>query len=710
LLRHRVATVVGFTLDALLKLERTKKLDVAGFVEAVPPVFSLQPKAQPLAALKILGRLSGTTSDQLVEALADGLGHPATAVQEAIVAILVKLADRAGARIAAVLPGKIDQAAPSVQQHLRQLLATVQPSAQETQAEPTRTATDVIAAARGIPSPWREAAGIDVLLNLMEGTGELSAVSFDPMAVPRLYREHKLEPIQTLDELIERLTVAMEKLDDAIEFELLIDGLSRLCDQRPDDFQARLAPLQHRIRKVMPMDYPFEVSNMGLPGHLFLLVWAWCDLHAPNAKSLVSRDDVMDFFVARLARLAVRLRKKEAEPLLACPTHRPGWIDPREMARRLAWYEEHNLEPSFLDFIVGLLRLAPDGRRETLAQAHSLKDRNGAAFRYALGGPLEDAPLPSAILIAAGRARSPHGEAAELHDLADASGPDASRPATYSWQVKDSGPLDPKKWARLYVSVEPRVPAFQQMRELPTVLLNAWEVRGLYSWPDGNRAGLNRCVAMLWPANLDPFFAAGARLYPGQYFDRATLVQRAHFLEPLFDPDVPFSEMAQVLVAISLTQQEPEVTGLAVDALIELIRDGRCVGTELGSVLARMVGTNLVKLNRLAKHLETVARASLLHAHACAQAVQMACASLTEAPKDLHFLLAPLLEWLTALEQGVLDSFRPLLEKVKTGKAALLAKKLLHRTPSPDKRQQLLMEALQGRVERTERWQRASPA
>ena len=83
---------------------------------------------------------------------------------------------------------------------------------------------------------------------------------------------------------------------------------------------------------------------------------------------------------------------------------------------------------------------------------------------------------------------------------------------------------------------------------------------------------------------------------------------------------------------------------------IELIRDGRCAGPELGKVLGRMLGTSLVKLSRLAKHLETVARASLLHAHACAAMVQVACASLSSIPRDFHFLLSPLLEWLTALE------------------------------------------------------------
>ena len=36
------------------------------------------------------------------------------------------------------------------------------------------------------------------------------------------------------------------------DLELLLDGLSRLCDQRPDDFQARVAPMLARNRKCSP--------------------------------------------------------------------------------------------------------------------------------------------------------------------------------------------------------------------------------------------------------------------------------------------------------------------------------------------------------------------------------------------------------------------------------------------------------------------------
>jgi hypothetical protein len=215
---------------------------------------------------------------------------------------------------------------------------------------------------------------------------------------------------------------------------------------------------------------------------------------------------------------------------------------------------------------------------------------------------------------------------------------------------------------------------------------------------------LNHWKGTVWPANLDSYFALGARVHAGHYRQVSLLKQRATFLEPLFDPNVPFSDMAQLHLALCLNEQAAEVTGLAVDALVELIRDGRCLGRELGGVLARMLPSGLIKLNRLGKHLDTVARASLLHAHVCAEIVQISCLSLTEIPKGLHDLLAPLLQWLSALQRGVDPALRPLLETTTSGKTGTLAKKLLSLTSSLQRREQLFLEALEGRVHRAEAW------
>jgi hypothetical protein len=702
LLNHPVPGVAGMALNALAILEKAMLLDVAVFLDAAGPVFHLAPKVQPMALIKLLARLATTSKERtprIAEILIVGLSHPAPQVQEAVLRQLSKMRDQAGDIIAAGLPTQIDVLAPSLQDQARKLLAESVPDVPEPAQVPDASpASDLLDEARGIPAPWREAAGIDALLQAIKSNGELSAVP-DPMAVPRLRPEDRVQSIQSLDELIERLTVAVEGLDDPIEFELLVDGLSRLCDQRPDDFQARVAPMLARIGKLLPT-MKASIASAGLRFAIFKLIlrWGGVDTNYPQEE----RNSILGFLDVRLGLVCVRMRAQQPAPLLACPTHRQGWIDPAEMAARLRAYQQRELEPAKHDFIQGVLRLAPDGRANALASAGDLRGNYSAAFRYALGGPLEGTSVPAAVLIAAGRARTPRADLTELSFINNIDGPDALRPARYSWQVNSSEPDSQTHWARLTVSVDPATPPPDKIRDLPTVLLHPWRQLANFAWE--GLSGLNRWKTTVWPSNLDSCFALGARVHAGRDSQASLLRQRASFLEPLFDPSVPFSEMAQLVLAISLSEQVPEVTGMAVDVLIELIRDGRCVGVELGRVLGRIIPHKFLKLNRLGKHLDTVARASLLHAHVCAQTVQQACASLEELPKDAHFLLGPLLEWLSSLGLSVRDECRLLLEKTKSGNTGTLARKLLQIPSSPTKQTAILVEALRGRLHLAHQW------
>jgi len=744
LLSHPISAVVGMALDALVVLEKARMLDVGGFLDAAGAVFHLQPKAAPLTTIKLLGRISARQTRQgapIAAVLLSGLSHPQAQVQQAIIDLLAKLGDEASEVIASRLPDLVDSLAPSVQEQARALLPT--PDAPPDETIESTGADELIEEARRIPSPWREQAGIDALLQAFDGVGSLKAVAFDPMGVPRLDPAQRVEPIQTLDALIERLTIAVETLDDGIEFELLLDGLSRLCDQRPADFEARVAPLLHRTQSVMQQGALPTIAAIGLRSLLVKTVRQWCAENAMSPRE--ERDSILGFLDVRVGVLLVRLRKKQALPLLACPTHRQGWIDPRTMLERLSWYEQHTVEPSQFDFIQGILRLAPDHRADVLAEAGGFRGKFASAFRFALGGPLEDKSLAPAILIAAGRARTPFAELSDLRDAEIWTGPDAGEPAAYSFDGSKSSTDEPvacptcgktlrtpralqcfecgAKWheqrradlaagnvwipteAMIRLAVEPNVPAPELIRDLPTVLLHVWLIPNELAWSGSASKGVLRWVATVWPANPSPFFAIGIRLRRASFSVASIYRQRAVFLESLFDPDVPFTETAQLLVALALNQAESEVANLAVDALIELIGDGRCVGPELGNVLRSLVTTDLVKFNRLTKHLENVGRASPLHAHACAEIVQTACAGLADIPKDLHLLLTPLLEWLTSLNQGVRDEFRPVLEKTTTGKAGALAKRLLQRTFEAKGPQQFLVDALNGRLRRARRWE-----
>jgi hypothetical protein len=719
LLAHQVPPVVGMALAALARLEKAQKMDVPGFLQAVPAVFYLQPKAHPLAALRLLARLCSRDIGQqamLAEALLTALPHPAADVQQRAVELLEKISKNAPDIVRSCLPERLDQLVPSVQEKARQLLDKLQPRTEGASREKQIASHDtLIEEARKLPACWREQAGIDVVLEALETGATPPPLAFDPMRIPRLYTDNRLVPIQTLDELIDRLIAAVTKLDSGIEFELLLDGLSRLCDQRPADFEDRVAPIPHAFWSALPRGFLATIETLGLRAPLVKLIFRWCGGNFPGPVDFAGKD-LFCFLDLRLYMLARRVQKQQAAPLLACPTHRQGWVEAGELIRRLAWYQQHGMEPDIYDFIQALLRLAPDGRAEALAASAALQGKHVAAVRFALGGPLENPTLPAPILIAAGRARTPLANLSELELIIGASGPDALRAASYSWFMDHSEPENQPLWARgrepverarVRVSVVPDIPAIEKVREMPSVLLHSWRILD-YGLP-GGRESLHRWAASLWPANLDPFFAAGLCVPRTSFMVADLLRQRALFLEPLFDPDVRFTEMAQVLLALALTQKEPEVAGSAIDVMIELIRDGRCTGTELGSVFACMLPSGLIKLNRLGNRLENVARASLLHTHVCAGIIQAACSAFTEVPRDFHHLLSPLLEWLTVLEQDLNEPFRALVAKAKSGKSGMLAQKLMRLQRSSSKRREILLQVLQYRTERARRWESAAP-
>jgi len=55
------------------------------------------------------------------------------------------------------------------------------------------------------------------------------------------------------------------------------------------------------------------------------------------------------------------------------------------------------------------------------------------------------------------------------------------------------------------------------------------------------------------------------------------------YLEPLLDPDSPFTRAALVLVALGLAAKDPTEQALAVDALETALVDGRTNGPALGA-------------------------------------------------------------------------------------------------------------------------------
>src|SRR5262249_48331623 len=111
----------------------------------------------------------------------------------------------------------------------------------DTQEEP------LLQRAQALDKKWRALASVDTLLSALEANSDSNlALDLDPLAIPRLDPDRRVKPIEDLDELIDVFAHVLEVPEEPTEVERVLDGVSRLCDQRPDDFAARTGPLRKR--------------------------------------------------------------------------------------------------------------------------------------------------------------------------------------------------------------------------------------------------------------------------------------------------------------------------------------------------------------------------------------------------------------------------------------------------------------------------------
>jgi hypothetical protein len=136
-----------------------------------------------------------------------------------------------------------------------------------------------------------------------------------------------LTRVETLDELIELTSALLEGQGSGDDAERFLDGVSRLCDQRPPGFEARTRGLRERAHPPW-LAFPDATSGHHL---ISIVVGAWIGGRRPVSPS---RPTIGGFLVGRAVEVAVRARKRAARPLLSFPTHQGGWLDPDALASR----------------------------------------------------------------------------------------------------------------------------------------------------------------------------------------------------------------------------------------------------------------------------------------------------------------------------------------------------------------------------------------
>jgi len=653
------------------------------------PVLEARSKGLAKNALKLLGKLAKSAPEHhaLIATIATGaLAHPASEVQAAALVLLEQLV--ASSELPDGLGDYVQLVAPSLRSRLEALVTSQQGSAPFT-STPVPDVSEAPDASM-LTQRLRRLFHIDALMR--GGVNTLPAASFDGMDLPRLAGREPIVPVIDLDELVDLTARGLEDALGPDDIERALDGVSRLCHQRPDDFARRTAPLLKRAKQLMKRDHtPF--SGSGPAADLCGLVRAWLAGEVASIEIVVTQhgnrqvavtiaselhkqwagnlDKTLGALSRRVYALSRRVAARAAAPLLGAPTHSGCLVDPLVLIDRVnAW---RGSAPDVIEVVLALLRLVPDHRTEALARLTETEAEWQRAIAHALGG--DTRPGASvALWAAAARARSPWAVDEVVAEGFPHAGPDVGEPARYDITFAPNQ----------YKHIRPVFPATLAARDadpdcIPLVLHaergdSMWELGGIGGRTDSSI----RWTESAWPIARESFFAAALVEFIGNLDWSEARWYSKTLLEPLLDPATPLRDMGLMLLVTVLAAKEPGEHGLATDAAIAAIEDGRLGSDNFGAMLARLLGTGLVKAARWANTLAQVARASEAHAAVVKLSLEHCLKFINDPPRDYVKLLELLKELCVQLNHGVASEHRVVLAAVKgSSKLAKAAKALL---------------------------------
>jgi hypothetical protein len=635
LLASSIPPTVAFALEAVAVVDKARPLRAAKLAGALQPVLNARGKAVVKGALQLLDAAAGREPDErktICLSVVSALLNETPDVQKAVFDFL----DRQG-----------DRQDPALVAKLRELSAAVTAS-----LRPRLTA-------------WLGATSADT-----KSARKAAAIPAVSRMVSRIDSSRAIAPIANLDDLIHVASAVLEDPANPTDIERVLDGLSRLGQKRPTDFDKRVGPLRKRAMKKSGSGSWRPLLDHGLA--MLFLTWADGDDSRLQGAWWAGRSQY-SFLFERLQLIGRQLKTGRALPLLSAPTHLGGWIEPRVLVKRWLAWQDSGLQMDLHEQVLALLRMAPEGRPAALSAAKVARGESGQALRYALGEDLKMG-REAALWLAAARSRQPFGDLPEFERRHPRLGPDAGTEAQFGWQaVGERKQSREHKWTSLELELQRKPPFPKQVQgSLLPVLFHTAE--------DGDR-NLTSWAAQLWPANREALFAYGCgRLEISVDYADASDREYHPYLEPLAEPHTELRPMARLALALGLAAQDNALRGRAQDGLIAAITEGRVKVDELGGTMSRLLDTGINKFARWAKVLRDVARVSEEHTTVVAEL--MTCAlhgDPAKAPRDINVLLEMLYELLSETGGKLNDArAKEYLAALKAGgKTAKLVRQLL---------------------------------
>lgn len=622
LLGSAVPPTVTFALKALGVLDKGKRLQHEGLLDALEPALTARAKSNVKRALKLVASVvesSKGTAERAAVIAATALVHEAGDVQAKALDLIDALVSPPSPEVAAAIAPFADGVQPSLQARLVRWLGN-----ESTTESVTPVSTGAV--------------------------GEVPA---------RLDESRRVLPIADVDELVARLSYVLEHPGDVIEIERVLDGVSRFAAS-PE----LTRPLVKRATKIA------EDQMDGLVRlELARLALSWCSGKAIAAKRWGREKPLQMAMQDRFDAILARSCRGELRPLLSLPTHRGGWLDPAALVARATADAGTDIH----DQVIALLRLAPEGREGALAAAEHVEGELGDALRHALGAKGTRVGETTALWLAAARARAPFDDDPAVLAAHPGHGPDAAEAGRYTWRVR------PKAERKLTIPALDLDTSPEPPKDVPSshlaVLLGSQPVAEV-----GGVEGTMSYEALLWPARRDGLFAGGVQPLYGNLDWYTSYWNNRLVLEPLCDPHCAMTDMALLVLAIGLGAKEPGERGLAVDAFVAARSEGRLDPAALGGVMAALLHGGDIKAARWASSLGDVAASSSRDAEAVVVALLASLRGDPDAlPRDIGTLFGLLRELLTARAEPIADEeARAYLSRVtRGGKAGKLAKLLV---------------------------------
>ncbi len=353
---------VAFALGELKPLAEGGRLPARSVLEAVEPALAVPVKKHALAAVRLVGLVLDDAPDAAplgVPVLIEALTHEQAEVQTKAFALIARHRSvlRAGDR------ERLGELIPDLDPGLRARVGALA----------LEEAVDRCVAVDAIAVP-----GVQPI---------------DP-AAPRLAAVEALAPVNSADELLDRIEAELRWPWHLEEFELLLDAVLRLPAEAFDVKRAGRLVQWLRFGFRLKPPYTGFHSEGSLPIHwvLRMLSTRLGLPHGTDQRKLRSTGTLIDALSVRIAELLEQPRSYPG--LLSVPTHAGGWIDPLVAVMRVATLT--GPAPP-VDFAQLLLRLPPDHRAEARKSAAELRTLEGAVLAYALGEDVAPPALPSRL-------------------------------------------------------------------------------------------------------------------------------------------------------------------------------------------------------------------------------------------------------------------------------------------------------------------------